>query len=70
MKEQIDKIIHTSNLFYPCAPGGGCRKLKAASGMSRVFFANSGAEAIEGALKAARKYAFLKDGERTMRLSP
>ena len=62
MKEQIDKIIHTSNLFYhvPLAEAAG--KLKAASGMSRVFFANSGAEAIEGALKAARKYAFLKDG--------
>ena len=62
LKEQIDKIIHTSNLFYhvPLAEAAG--KLKAASGMSRVFFANSGAEAIEGALKAARKYAFLKDG--------
>ena len=44
----------------PLAEAAG--KLKAASGMSRVFFANSGAEAIEGALKAARKYAFLKDG--------
>lgn len=38
------------------------KKLKAVSGMDRVFFTNSGAEAIEGAIKAARKYAYLKDG--------
>ena len=36
--------------------------MKKVSGMDRVFFTNSGAEAIEGALKAARKYAYLKDG--------
>jgi len=39
------------------------RKLKKVSGMDRVFFTNSGAEAIEGAIKAARKYAYLKDGQ-------
>ena len=38
------------------------RKIKKASGMDRVFFTNSGAEAVEGAIKAARKYAYLKDG--------
>ena len=36
--------------------------MKKVSGMDRIFFTNSGAEAVEGALKAARKYAYLKDG--------
>lgn len=61
LKDQIDKIIHTSNLFYHVPLAESAEKLKAASGMSRVFFSNSGAEAIEGALKAARKYAYRKD---------
>lgn len=61
LKDQIDKIIHTSNLFYHVPLAEAAEKLKAASGMSRVFFSNSGAEAIEGALKAARKYAYRKD---------
>ncbi len=62
LKEQIDKVIHTSNLFYhvPLADASG--KLAKASRMSKVFFTNSGTEAIEGAIKAARKYAYLKDG--------
>ncbi len=61
LKDQIDKIIHTSNLFYHVPLAEAAEKLKAASGMSRVFFSNSGAEAIEGALKAARKYAYRRD---------
>ena len=62
LKAQIDKVIHTSNLYYsePMAKAAG--KLVAASGMSKVFFTNSGTEAIEGAIKTARKYAYLKDG--------
>lgn len=62
LKSQIDKIIHTSNYYYNMPAIDAARKIKKASQMDRVFFTNSGAEAIEGALKAARKYAFLKDG--------
>jgi len=62
LKDQIDKVIHTSNYYYNVPAIEAARKLKKVSGMDRVFFTNSGAEAIEGALKAARKYAFLKDG--------
>ncbi|MCR5595428.1 MAG: aspartate aminotransferase family protein [Lachnospiraceae bacterium] len=61
LKAQIDKLIHTSNYYYNVPAIEAARKIKAASGMDRVFFTNSGAEAIEGALKAARKYAYLKD---------
>lgn len=60
LKEQIDKIIHTSNLFYHVPMAEAAEKLKEASKMSRVFFTNSGTEAIEGAIKAARKYAWNK----------
>lgn len=62
LKEQVDKLIHTSNYFYNVPAVEAAKKLKKASGMDRVFFTNSGAEAIEGALKAAVKYAWLKDG--------
>lgn len=62
LKEQIDKIIHTSNYYYNVPAIEAARKLKKVSGMDRVFFTNSGAEAVEGAIKAARKYAYLKDG--------
>ena len=62
LKAQIDKVIHTSNYYYNVPAIEAARKLKAASGMDRVFFTNSGAEAVEGAIKAARKYAYLKDG--------
>ncbi len=62
LKEQIDKIIHTSNYYYNVPSIEAAKKLKEVSGMDRVFFTNSGAEAVEGAIKAARKYAYLKDG--------
>ena len=62
LKEQIDKVIHTSNLFYHVPLADAAGKLAKASRMSKVFFTNSGTEAIEGAIKAARKYAYLKDG--------
>ena len=61
LKSQIDKVMHTSNLYYNVPMGEAAEKLIKASGMSKVFFTNSGAEAIEGAIKAARKYAWLKD---------
>ena len=62
LKSQIDKIIHTSNYYYNVPAINAAKKLTKVSGMDRVFFTNSGAEAIEGAIKAARKYAYLKDG--------
>lgn len=61
LKAQIDKVIHTSNYYYNAPAIEAAKKLKKVSGMDRVFFTNSGAEAIEGAIKAARKYAYLKD---------
>ncbi|MDE7359555.1 MAG: aspartate aminotransferase family protein [Lachnospiraceae bacterium] len=63
LKSQIDKIIHTSNYYYNVPAIEAAKKIKEISGMDRVFFTNSGAEAVEGAIKAARKYAFLKDGK-------
>ncbi len=62
LKEQIDKLIHTSNYFYNVPAIEAAKKLTEAAGLERVFFTNSGAEAVEGALKAALKYAYLKDG--------
>ena len=61
LKEQINKLIHTSNLFYnqPAILAG--EKFIKASGLDKVFFTNSGTEAIEGSLKLVRKYAYLKN---------
>ena len=60
--EQLGKVQHTSNLYYtePCAKLAKllCEK----TGMKKVFFANSGAEANECAIKAARKYSAEKKG--------
>ncbi len=60
LKAQIDKLCHTSNLFYHECCGEAAKELNRVSGMDRVFFTNSGTEANEGALKAARKYAYTK----------
>ena len=62
LKAQIDKIVHTSNYYYNVPAIEAAKKIKEVSGMNRVFFTNSGAEAVEGAIKTARKYAYLKDG--------
>ena len=62
LKSQIDKIIHTSNYYYNVPAIEAAKAVKKVSGMDRVFFTNSGAEAVEGAIKTARKYAYLKDG--------
>lgn len=59
--QQINKLIHTSNLYYNVPAVEAAVKIKKASGMDRVFFTNSGTEAIEGAIKLARKYAYQKD---------
>ena len=64
LKEQIEKLCHTSNLYYHENCGEAAAALNQASGMDRVFFTNSGTEAIEGALKTARKYAYLKQSGR------
>ena len=63
LKDQIDKVIHTSNYYYNVPAIEAAKKLTKVSRMDRVFFTNSGAEAVEGAIKAARKYGFLKDGQ-------
>lgn len=60
IKNQVDQLVHTSNLFYNASCGTAAGALKKASGMGRVFFTNSGTEANEGMLKAARKYAWKK----------
>ena len=62
LNAQIGKLIHTSNLYYSVPLADAAEKLVKKSGMDKVFFTNSGTEAIEGAIKAARKYAYLKDG--------
>ncbi len=60
LKAQIDCLTHTSNLYYNTTCGRAATALRRITGMDRVFFTNSGTEAIEGALKAARKYAWKK----------
>ena len=63
LKDQIDKLTPISNLYYSEPMAEAAEKVIKVSGMSRVFFTNSGTEAIEGAIKAVRKYAWLKDGK-------
>lgn len=62
LKNQVDKVLHTSNLYYNVPTMNAAKRLTKASGMDRVFFTNSGTEAIEGAIKAAKKYAYTRDG--------
>lgn len=62
LKAQVDRLLHTSNLYYNVPTMEAAKKALAASGMDRIFFTNSGTEAIEGALKAAKKYAYTRDG--------
>lgn len=63
LKNQIDKIIHTSNLYYNVPLSDAAKNVARHTGMDKVFFTNSGTEAIEGAIKLARKYSFQKYGE-------
>ncbi len=62
LQEQAERLIHVSNLYYnvPMIEAGS--KVLKISGMDKVFFTNSGTEAIEGALKTAKKYASRRDG--------
>ena len=62
LKDHVDKLLHTSNLYYNVPTIEAAKKALKASGMDRIFFTNSGTEAIEGAIKAAKKYAYTRDG--------
>ena len=62
LKDQVDKLLHTSNLYYNVPTIEAAKKALKASGMDRIFFTKSGTEAIEGAIKAAKKYAYTRDG--------
>ena len=62
LKDQVDKLMHTSNLYYNPPIIEAAQKAVKAAQMDRIFFTNSGTEAIEGAIKAAKKYAFTRDG--------
>jgi len=61
LKNQIDKLLHTSNYYYNVPAIEAGKKIIAASKMNKVFFTNSGTEAVEGAIKAAKKYAYQKE---------
>ena len=61
IKSTDDKLFHTSNLYYNTVCGKAAEDLKRITGMDRIFFTNSGGEAVEGTLKAARKYAYKKE---------
>lgn len=63
VKAQVDKLLHTSNYYYNEPAAKAAEYICKASGMSRVFFTNSGTEAVEGAVKIARRYGFNKDGK-------
>ena len=62
VSEQADTIQHISNYYYNKVAGVLAEKLTKATGLSKVFFGNSGAEANECAIKVARKYSFDKYG--------
>ena len=61
LKKQVDLLLHTSNLYYNAPTVSAAKYVLEASDMDRIFFTNSGTEAIEGAIKAAKKYAFTRD---------
>lgn len=62
LKAQMDKLMHVSNLYYTVPLLEAAKKVTKAAQMDRVFFTNSGAEAIEGAVKSALKYAYTTKG--------
>lgn len=62
LKDQTDKLLHTSNLYYNTQIMDAAKKVLDGADMDRIFFTNSGTEAIEGAIKSAKKYAYTRDG--------
>lgn len=62
LKTQVDKIVHVSNYYYTAPMAEAAAKFIKASGMDKVFFTNSGTEAVEGALKLAKRYHYNKTG--------
>ncbi len=62
VKNQVSKLCHTSNLYYHVPMIEAAEKITKLAGMDKIFFTNSGAEAIEGAIKTAKKYAYVRDG--------
>ena len=62
LKDQIEKITHISNYYYSKPLADAAKAITKAAQLPKVFFTNSGAEAVEGAIKAARKFAFNRDG--------
>ena len=64
IKNQVNQLMHTSNLFYNAPSANAAKKLVESTGLAKAFFTNSGAEAIEGALKMAKRYAYDKSPEK------
>ena len=69
LHQQADKLIHASNLFYNAYQGKLAQKLCAISGLDKVFFANTGTEAWEAAIKMTRLYAAKSETPRTKLLA-
>ena len=67
--DQAGKMIHCSNLYYTQVQADAAEKLVKLSGLGKVFFGNSGAEANEGAIKIARKYAHSIDADKSQIIS-
>ncbi len=63
LKAQVDKLLHTSNYFYNIPAAEACEKITKMTGLDRVFLTNSGTEAVEGAIKLARKVYYNKYGK-------
>ena len=70
LKDQIDKLTHTSNLYYNEVCADAANALAKISGMDRVFFTNSGTEAIEGIIKTVGSMPTKRTAPRIMRSSP
>lgn len=68
LTEQMHTLVHTSNLFYTRESAALAARLTSLSGMKKLFYCNSGTEANEGAIKAARKYAYQKYGSSRCRI--
>lgn len=63
IRDQVGKVLHTSNLYYHEPLAEAAQRFSEVSGLDKVFFTNSGAEAIEGALKTAKRYYYNRTGK-------